>query len=1033
MKGLLKVSGGLLTAVICLASFRLEANAATGIYVGSEVSTEGTTVIGVSDEGDVGISCVPVVLEKGLYKKGDAIEFANGYKYTLPEDSAKLVIKRAMAYTDFAGANCCASNEYGVSVIGCSLLASNDAAAAADPFADDGVYTDKVELAVASTAKTAEDAVKILGSMIDENGACCGMAFLITDPDGAWAFENYSGHQYAALKLPADRVGTFGNEPIIKKAAMDDENMIFSSELFSLPEDNGFAVYEDKTLDLAGTYIDKELNFTSEDHLRGWIGHDLFAPSEGLSYDEDADYDTFFAPDDKLGMEDVFDFFRNRYEGTDFDLSDEDNLTSYFGINNQSVTSANVLQVFPDVPAEMSTVLWTTPANPTASPFIPIPVLTAALPENLSTDVEDDAFVDGILQFEFAKLNNSIIPRREAYGRSVREYWEGMESLSAADVAASLRGKWKDAYDQSPEKAAEEITSYVNDIAAAAGENCERISEEFDWYLFKNGIIVNSVPDDLVTPFECSFDAISYATMNGWDTEVADDIFTATKDGKTIEVVLDGDDKGAVTFTGFDTEKLMEDFIAGNTEEIDLDELFAEEDEEAIEAAEEEAAEEEAAEPEEEEEESAPADEAKEAAEPEEAEEADVAEMTRTAAEQLEVDTIAELSQYFNEKIASVPRDGWSENEIAVQLGEVSNDVVAIFGRHFSGDIEDVESLMNYDYEKLGNDIASDPALAEVGEKVALAGLDLAELSERYFNSLVEDVVSDVESGRINEQGVEKILMEAETDIEGIATIYLEGVQGAFSEVFDTSLSQEELTELVDELGAAAEVLDEMGYIDLDSLGLGDVDLSKLSEAEVNVVVTLDGMDDDIINGLSELLGVDVRATLDMYMDAINSAGSPVTVVEEKHESEKAESAPDEEVMTLIDLQEELTEDDIVIPQEVIDILNEAIYGSAVGEGAAEAEEPAAPAEEPAPKEDAAPAEPAPADDGAGAADEAPAAVEAEEPATEEASAAEPAEEAETETETAPEEDGSVRINVEGVVKSGSRVLLPAYLLKYFI
>ena len=65
--------------------------------------------------------------------------------------------------------------------------------------------------------------------------------------------------------------------------------------------------------------------------------------------------------------------------------------------------------------------------------------------------------------------------------------------------------------------------------------------------------------------------------------------------------------------------------------------------------------------------------------------------------------------------------------------------------------------------------------------------------------------------------------------------------------------------------------------IDLESVGVDKLDLRKdlndLSQADIDVVITLDGMDDEVIDGLSDMFGVDVRTILDEYVEAINEAG----------------------------------------------------------------------------------------------------------------------------------------------------------------
>ena len=1001
MKGLLKGLAGMLAIAAVTLFIGTETFAATGIYVGKEASAEGTTLLGVSLEAELGMASVPVVIEKGVIRKGDVIESENGFKYEMPEDNARMTISRLMTFTGYNGWNNCASNEYGVSVLSYITTDPNMDAVTADPFVSDGLSEEKIATILASTSKSAREAVMLLCTLIEEKGASTAEIVLIADPDGAWVVENFTGHQYVATKLPDDKIATFSCEPIIKNADPDDKDTVCSADLFTLPEENDFAIYdENKKLDLILTYNADNV-YSDEPHLRGWVGHDMFAPSEELEYDDDEGYDVFFTPDEKVSITQAFDFFRNRFEGTQFDLSDDDN-AYYYGINNQFVSGVSLIQIFDDVDDAMSTVLWSNPANPTASPFIAIPVIADTLPESLGTDVTEEKFDDDILQLGFAKLNNSIVSRRSLYGASVKEYWEGMEALSAKDVTESMRGKWKDAYEASPVKAVGDVNDYIAKVADGAEDDCERLTEEFEWYLFKNGVRKSSVPDEDLAPFECAFDAVAYAHANGWDTEIENDVFTATRDGKTITVGLAGDSEGSVTFTGFDNNKLIEEMLThtGYTEETadEAEEEVAKPDDEKVEDTDKELAEvEEEIEEAESETKEETKEEAKEETAKEDSEEAETAieEVATQATQKIEVDTIDALGAYFAEKAAAVPRDGWAENEIAKELNDVSKDVTAIIGKYFNG--ADIEDLIGFDATKLAND----EDIAKVGDKVVAAGMDLSALSERYFSSLYEDVSADVVNGRLSQDGAVKILNEAATDIEGITRLYLEGVAGAFSQVFNTDLSSEEFAETIAELGdGALQIMDDYGAIDLDEIGLGDLKLKDLTDADIEVVITLSEMDDSVIDGLSSLLGVDVRSTLDSYIDAINKSGSKTKIVEEKHETEKAQSAPDPIVLAAID-EVEIGEpdDDYVVPQEIIDIINEAIGEAQAGESASEdaVEDADAKADEP-----------------------------------------EAAEEAKTEAADEPGEKaaegstGAFTVEIGKLIKADGKVMLPAYMLKYF-
>ena len=150
-----------------------------------------------------------------------------------------------MGFTDYAGWTSCASNEYGVSVVTGITTDCNIDAQAADPFVYDGISEEVIAKVLCSTAGTAKEAVDILCSIYDETGAETAEIVFITDPDGAWVVENFTGHEYVAKKLPDDKIATFSNDPIIRTADPEDPDTIVSEKLLALPEENDFAVFDD--------------------------------------------------------------------------------------------------------------------------------------------------------------------------------------------------------------------------------------------------------------------------------------------------------------------------------------------------------------------------------------------------------------------------------------------------------------------------------------------------------------------------------------------------------------------------------------------------------------------------------------------------------------------------------------------------------------------------------------------------------------------------------------------------------------------
>ena len=99
----------------------------------------------------------------------------------------------------------------------------------------------------------------------------------------------YNGHQYAAVKLPEDRVCVFGNEFSLEYLS-DYEDCIVSPELESLAEENGFAVYgRENELNLLASYSGDEV-VTNYSHMRTWMGHKVLSPDDYGAYYKNEKY-----------------------------------------------------------------------------------------------------------------------------------------------------------------------------------------------------------------------------------------------------------------------------------------------------------------------------------------------------------------------------------------------------------------------------------------------------------------------------------------------------------------------------------------------------------------------------------------------------------------------------------------------------------------------------------------------------------------------------------------------------------------------
>ena len=476
----------LVLCVLLLCSMQACA-ACTGVYVGSDVSDDGSIIVARSNDYAAvwgnHITVTPgVENESGRVMpvsddgdiKTEIPETTYQYTATPYMDSALAAADEVVR--DAAGA----TNEHGVVMTMSVTAYINDAAVKADPYIEGGICEDSATDIVICQSKTAREAVDVLLGTIDKYGSAESNIALIADQNEAWYVEMYTGYQYAAVKLPADKVSVFGNEYSLEYLS-DFEESIISKELISLAEDNGFAAYgKDNEINLFETYAGKQIA-KDYSHLRTWIGHQILAPSKfSADYNQDTMYPLCFTPDKKVSLEDVCQILRNRYEGTKYS-PDETGRNDTRPIGTDTALSAHIIQVFPDLPAEMSCVSWVSCGPPVYGVFVPVSNdcvnVSDAYGANQPAEDKGVFDTDKYPYYVFKELCNRCIgpDNYEIYGKPVQEYWYELESSMFAEMSRVLKqaAEMEDANFR-----AIYITSKCNDMQSKAFEDGKQLLKE---------------------------------------------------------------------------------------------------------------------------------------------------------------------------------------------------------------------------------------------------------------------------------------------------------------------------------------------------------------------------------------------------------------------------------------------------------------------------------------------------------------------------------------------------------------------------
>ena len=465
----------------------------TAVYIGRDASEDGSVIMAKSNDYQAVwpnhvtiVDRVENVPGRSMPVDNDATVFAplppTTYRYTATPWMDSTVSMNHLGYD----ATVC-TNEYGVAMEMSITAFSNQAALKADPLAEHGLSEFTAVDLVTCQSATAREAVEVLASLLDQYGSSEVNIALIADPQEAWYMEMYNGHQYAAVRLPADAVCAFGNEFSLEYVS-DYEERILSPGLLSLPEENGFAVYgENGELNLLATYSG-ETTVTDYSHLRTWIGHRLLAPSASQAYSKSDLYPLCFAADRKVSVQDVMEIMRNRFEGTEYS-PDETGWTDMRVIGTDTALSVHIVQIHPELPGEMACITWECTGPAVYGVFVPVSnaarSISAPYARNQRTEDAGEFDTTSYPYFRIKELNTLCVERADIliYGLPVRAYWHEAETGMTGGMGKVLAAA---AAMEDREAACQFITEYCNRMQEQAFSDAGKLLNAVRWYRSQN-------------------------------------------------------------------------------------------------------------------------------------------------------------------------------------------------------------------------------------------------------------------------------------------------------------------------------------------------------------------------------------------------------------------------------------------------------------------------------------------------------------------------------------------------------------------
>jgi len=387
---------------------------------------------------------------------------------------------------------------------------------------------EEIERLMLERCSTAREAIKMAGELVKQYGyGDSGECITIADPKEVWHFEIFGagldqkGGIWAAVRIPDDHVGISANIPRIGELNLKDpDHYMASDNVISYAVDKGW--WDPKSG--APFKFWKAYGFSGQKpfSIREFYVLSTLAPS--LNLDMNAPELPFSVkPDKKVSVRDVLKFYRETYDGTQYDSTK--NLTVKARSGDQLVKSpvanpwmsrdliglfntikpgtvepfrniaisgcayATVLQCRGWLPDPVGGVCWFAFDNPGQSARIPIFAGVTELPPSFEVCAQHRFRTDSAA-WAFRRANRLATVRwgeaKEIVAKTIAEFEDrAFQELPYVEkIAAGLYGKGET--EDAIKKAKVYLTKYTGDFARAAMSKYWELGDKF-WSMFGRG------------------------------------------------------------------------------------------------------------------------------------------------------------------------------------------------------------------------------------------------------------------------------------------------------------------------------------------------------------------------------------------------------------------------------------------------------------------------------------------------------------------------------------------------------------------
>ncbi|MDR2586838.1 MAG: C69 family dipeptidase [Coriobacteriales bacterium] len=378
-----------------------QALACTAIYFGSETTANGSVIWGRSEDISQNYGKLYTVHPAETHAPGETVTFDGGYVFTYPEETLRYTLVRDSRYNENSTQESYAEagiNEKNVAISATVTLSGGNAAVTGNTGTDPmvsgrngGIAERSLTTVVLMQATSARHGVEILAEICDTTGSAERNGIMISDPQEVWFMQILSGHQYIAVKAPADKVAFSPNVTMMNEVDLTSPDVIASPGLVKTAVDAETfvaglndnpaalnAVDGHTTIMVAASYAATSARNVSGRMYLGYyylLGAQAAKDMQAAHTADPAFFDFYIDPR-TTGKYDLYEAMRFlAFHGNKDDAADGRYVAPVTGnsnaIGNQGTVEAHLFETRADMPQALATIEWLALAPAEFSLYIP--------------------------------------------------------------------------------------------------------------------------------------------------------------------------------------------------------------------------------------------------------------------------------------------------------------------------------------------------------------------------------------------------------------------------------------------------------------------------------------------------------------------------------------------------------------------------------------------------------------------------------------------------------------------------------------